>query len=337
MRPSVFPSLLSGKSLRYPQAYAAFDSVFKGKLSTAAAKALLVLMARRGETADELLGCADALRKNEPQIKDRIPGLTDTCGTGGDNSQSFNISTLAAIVAAGAGCKIAKHGNRAFSSKCGSSDLMESFGIDLAAPAKKMTGAIRKTGLGYFHAPNYHPALAPLQAMRRGLKIKTLFNLLGPLANPMTLEAKLAGVPSRRNFDMFCEIFKKTEIKRVLLVHSEKDGLDEISSSSPTRAAWIENGKTRIFTIDPRKHGLKPAPRGRLRCSSVAEYRKLALDILLGKEKGPLADTVLINAGAAIWVGGQAKDLEEGIEKARQALYSGSAYNILRGLIKALS
>lgn len=330
---AALPGLLTGKKLSRSQAALLFDTCFTGKVTPQQIKNLLVLLARRGETAEDLLGCLDAVRKNEPQIKERITGLLDTCGTGGDGSRSINISTLAALAAAGAGCKVAKHGNRAFSSKCGSSDLLEALGVKLDAASGKMIRAA-KAGFGYFHAPYYHPAVAGMHPVRKQIGIKTIFNLLGPLANPMKLESKLAGVSSLENFKMFTEILKKAGVKRVLLVYCVGDSLDEISCSVPTHAALITGGKVKKFTIDPKKLGFKPVPKSRLSVASLEESKRKALKVLQGKEKGPILDVILINAGAAIWIAGKAKNLAEGIEKARQSVRSGRAYQSLKKLVE---
>jgi anthranilate phosphoribosyltransferase len=186
--------LMARRSLSLADSRKAFTLLFSQSIPAMKAKSFLLLLAKKGETADELLGCLQAIRRLEKPIGPRIPGLMDTCGTGGDGRHTINISTLVALVIAGAGGKIAKHGNRAISSRSGSSDLMESFGIKLNAPPKKMIEAIRRSGLGYFHAPFYHPVFAKMQPLRQSLKKRTILNLLGPLVNPMRLDYQLVGV-----------------------------------------------------------------------------------------------------------------------------------------------
>ncbi len=331
---SALTPLLGGKNLTYRQAYGLFDELFSMPSPEAAAKTVLALLARKGETADEVRACVDALAKHEPKIKTPVRGLIDTCGTGGDQSYSINISTLSAIVAAGAGCKVAKHGNRAFSSRCGSSDLMESLGVKLEAGPVKMIRAIQKSGFGYFHAPFYHPAISRFQKVRKELKIRTIFNLLGPLTNPVKLEGKLVGVANKRIFDLYLSIFKKSGIKKILMVHSPNDGMDEISCSAPSQAVFIQSGKIRHFSINPQELGLKKVSKSQLESRSLAQSKKISLDILQGKEKGPILSVILINAGAAIWVSGRARNLQEGIQMAGQSISTGRAYQALKGLIR---
>ncbi len=333
MMSGVLSQLTLGKDLSYSQSVSVFNQVFSGKVTDPQIKSLLVLLARKGETADEIRGCGDSLKKNEPRFPVRMPGLTDTCGTGGDQSCSLNISTLSAIVTAGAGAKVAKHGNRAFTSKCGSSDLMEALGVKLEAGPAKMAQAIRKSGIGYFHAPAYHPAVGRLQKIRKELKIRTIFNLLGPLANPLQPDRKLVGVSSGKAFEIYLNVLRKAGLKRGLLVHSQ-DGMDEISTSVPTQAALIERGRVKKMRINPRAFGLRKVSKSGMACCSPAESKALSLRILQGKEKGAVLDVILINAGAAIWVSGKAQNLQEGINLARKSITSGKAFNALKGLIK---
>ncbi len=322
--------LVTGKSLKQDESRKVFSRIFQGDLSEQKVKTLLALLAAKGETAEEVYGCLQALRMHEPSGKTGISGLTDTCGTGGDKSYSLNISTLAALAAAGAGCRIAKHGNRAFSSKCGSSDLLEAFGFNVKTSRNSMLRSIRKNRIGYFHAPAHHPALARFQQIRRQLGIKTLFNLLGPLANPLDIDAQLVGVSSARAFNLYVSIMKKSA-KRALVIYG--DGLDEISCSSPTLAAWIEKGKARIFEIDYKKAGLRTAKPSALKSMSLKDSKRRCEKILRGREKGPVLDVVLINAGAALWIAGQARTLGQGIELARKSIQAGKAYQALKGLV----
>lgn len=330
-----FLALLAGKNLTGPEAHEIFSSLFAGKLTAAQTKTLVLLLAKKGETAEEVSACLQALKKYEPQGSIQIPGLIDTCGTGGDNSHSLNISTLSALVAAGAGCKVAKHGNRAFSSKCGSSDLMEAFGVKLDAPAASMIASIRKNGIGYFHAPNYHPTIGKFQALRRSLKVKTIFNLLGPLVNPFRLNGQLVGVANEKTFHLYTGILKKQKAVRSLVVYSDRDGMDEISTAFTTRAALITRGKLTPVRINPKTLKLRKVTAKALKIKSIQESKTKAERILKGIEKGPVIDVILINAAAAIYVAGNAKDLKDGILKARASLNSGKAYQALKGLVKS--
>ncbi len=324
-----FSRLLQGESLSRYESLRLFDRIFKGKVPETQVKSLLVLLAEKGETADEVLGCLEALRQHEPAARGSA-GLLDTCGTGGDKSYSLNVSTLAALTAAGAGCRIAKHGNRAFSSRCGSSDLLEAFGVNLNSPRAAMARSIKKHGIGYFHAPSHHPVIGRFQALRKNLRIKTIFNLLGPLSNPMKIETQMVGVANAAAFNLYVSILKKSGIKRALVVYG--DGLDEISCCAPTLAALIEKGKARIFEIDYKKAGLRTVSPAAMRSRSLKESKSRSEKILNGQEKGPALDLILLNAGAAIWTAGKAHTLGEGIENARVSLKSGKALAALKAL-----
>ncbi len=331
---SLFPKLLSGKNLTFQESFKLFDLFFSGQLSDSECKAALVFLSQKGETLDEVRGCLASLSRYEPPARISVKGLLDTCGTGGDRSHSLNISTLAAIAAAGAGVKVAKHGNRAFTSKCGSSDLMESFGVRINAPRKTMIRSIQKSGLGYFHAPAHHPVISKFQPLRRSLKIKTILNLLGPLTNPLRLETKMVGTANRKTFDLYAEILKTMRLRRALVVYSPGENMDEISGVSPTQAALIEKGKVKYFYIDPSKLGFKKVKTRALLVTSVKNSRQKSFEILSGKERGPAADVVILNAAAAIWTAGKAVTLKEGIEIARRSISSGRALKKLEELVK---
>lgn len=322
---SALPKLLTKKSLNFRESLALFDEFFSGRLNEAACKTILVLLSQKGVEADEMLGCLKALSKYEPPAKVAARGLLDTCGTGGDKSSSLNISTLAAIVAAGAGVKVAKHGNRAFTSKCGSSDLMESFGVNLNASAKTMIKAIKKNGFAYFHAPAHHPVVAKFQGLRKKLKIKTILNLVGPLTNPLALETKMVGTADEKTFHLYAKIFSKMKFKRALVVYSPKEHMDEISGASPSKAALIEKGRVKYFKIDPANYGMKKVSPNALKAASATACKSKARKILSGKETGAAATVVMLNSGTAIWTAGKAATLKEGIEMAYDSVHSGKA------------
>lgn len=320
--------LLTGRSLNPKQSRSLFDRLFRQKMKKEEAKALLLLLAKKGETTEELLGCLRALRQLEPPKAVSIPRLMDTCGTGGDGAGTLNVSTLAAFVIAGAGGKVAKHGNRAISSRAGSSDLMEAIGVRLDTPARHMVESIRRSGIGYFHAPLYHPVFARVQSLRRELKTRTIFNLLGPLANPLKIEAQLLGVSKEAFVPLYAEVLKQQGIRRALVCHSQ-DGLDEISPSAPTEVAWIENGKISYGTIRPERYGFRKAPKLAFAGGSLKKNHALALKLLQGKLKGPLRDLILINSAAGLVVSGVVPNLRAGLFRARRSLESGRAYRAL--------
>lgn len=328
---SSLAKLLRGKDLAEKEGRPLFRSLFKGRLKQSQAKALLLLLARKGETVEELGNCLRALRSLEKPYPVSIPHLMDTCGTGGDRSHSINVSTLAALVIAGAGGKVAKHGNRALSSRSGSSDLMEALGVRLEAPRKRMLESIRRYGIGFFHAPLYHPLFARMQPLRRELKTRTIFNLLGPLANPLKIEARLVGVSKLGQVALYANVLGKQGIRRALVCHSA-DGLDEISPAAPTLTAWVEGGRVRYETIHPKRYGFRPVSQKAFRASTVRKNRALALRLLQGKLRGPMRDLVVINSAAGLVLCGVARDLHMGIRLAEDSLDSGRAFRALHGL-----
>jgi anthranilate phosphoribosyltransferase len=323
--------LLLGRSLSLADARKFFHLLFTGMIPFTKAKSFLLLLAQKGETADELLGCLQALQALEKPISSGPAGLMDTCGTGGDGRQTINISTLVALVIAGAGGKIAKHGNRAISSKSGSSDLMEAFGVKLDAAPKKMIAAIRHCGLGYFHAPLYHPVFARMQPLRTALKRRTILNLLGPLVNPMRLDHQLVGVSEKRLIPLYARVLSKSGRKTALVCHSF-DGMDEISTSVPTTVAWVTPNKVRMSVIRPKPFGLQKARASDLSVNSVRGSKVLAESILCGKEKGPARDTVLLNAAYGLLICGKAGSVQKGISLAKESINSGKALNVLHQL-----
>lgn len=328
------PSLLTGKSLSYSQAKVFFLSAFKGELDEPQIKAWLLLMADRGETPEELRACADALQAVEKVQATAFRDLLDTCGTGGDGKHSINVSTLAAFTAAGAGLRVAKHGNRAISSRSGSSDVMEALGVRLDAGKKAMMTSLRQAGIAYFHAPFYHPVFARLQPLRKKMGTRTIFNLLGPLVNPCRLAYQLTGVSRPEQLKLYAEVLRKRSgLKRALVCHSA-DGMDEISLNAKTRYALIEGSKVRYGTIDPAKLGFKKAPDRLFRGGSARENAAFAKAFLSGKIQDPRADLVMLNAGAAIWLAGMTNSLAAGIQAARQSVETGRALRALETLVR---
>jgi anthranilate phosphoribosyltransferase len=323
--------LLLGRSLTLADARKFFTLLFTDVIPFTKAKSFLLLLAQKGETAGELLGCLQALQALEKPIGPKIPGLMDTCGTGGDGRQTINISTLVALVIAGAGGKIAKHGNRAISSRSGSSDLMEAFGVKLDAAPRKMFSAIQTSGLGYFHAPFHHPVFGKMQPLRRALKRRTILNLLGPLVNPMRLDHQLVGVSEKRWIPLYAKVLSKMGRKTALVCHSN-DGMDEISTSAPTAVAWVTPNKVRMDVIQPRTYGFRKASFKDLAVNSVKKSVSRAKNILAGKEKGPARDAVVLNAAYGLLLSGKARSVEEGIVFAEESIDSGSALKVLKKL-----
>ena len=327
--------LITGQSLSLSDSRKTFTLLFTEALPFAKAKSFLLLLTLKGETADELLGCLQALQVLENPIGPRTAGLMDTCGTGGDGRSTINISTLVALVIAGAGGKIAKHGNRAISSRSGSSDLMESFGVKLDAHPRKMLQALKCSGLGYFHAPVYHPVFSRMQPLRQALKSRTILNLLGPLVNPMRLDYQLVGVAQKKLVPLYAKVLSRLGRKAALVCHSA-DGMDEISTSTPTTAAWVTPNRVRMTVIRPLAYGLQKAQASDLSVDSVKKSKQRAENILNGKDRGPSRDTIVLNAAFGLLLCGKARTVPEGIVLAKESLDSGKALNVLKQL-KALS
>lgn len=328
-------SLLQGKSLARPASKALFQELFQEKLAFAQAKTLLLLLARKGETPDEVLGCLDALKLFEPKKNLGIPHLIDTCGTGGDGSHSINVSTLAALVIAGAGGKVAKHGNRALSSRCGSSDLMEALGVNINTSPEKMIRSINSSDIGYFHAPLYHPTFSKMQPLRRLLKVRTIFNLLGPLSNPFKLSGQVIGVARAKYVPLFAKILSRQNLSCALVAHGT-DGLDELSISAPSQLAWIRKNKISYEILTPEKTGLKRSKSPQIKIKSLTQSKKMALDFLQGKLQGSIRDMILLNAAAGLVVAGKAGTLREGVWVATQSVSQGKAFQAYLQL-KAIS
>ena len=324
--------LLQNRDLLKGEAKEIFLKVYRQEIPEIEAKALLLLLAKKGETAQEVLGCLNALQSMEKPGRVSIPGLMDTCGTGGDGKHSLNVSTLAALVIAGAGGKVAKHGNRGISSRCGSSDLMEALGVKLDAPKSRMIHALRRFGIAYFHAPFYHPVFSKMQPLRKKIKKPTIFNLLGPLANPLRVQAQLIGVSSVKTLKLYAQVLAASKARSTLVCHSQ-DGLDEISVQAPTQVAKISKGQVIWGRIDPRRLGFKVSKRRMPKVASIQASKDLALKLLQNKIQGPARNTVVLNAAAGLWISGRAKSLGQGIKMADHSIRSGKAYQALRGLV----
>lgn len=330
----VLTALLAGKKLSFAEAKKVFTALFQEKIPVSQAKAFLLLLAERGESSDELRGCVEALRALEPPRRSPYGDLLDTCGTGGDGSHSVNVSTLAAFVIAGAGGHVAKHGNRAITSKSGSSDLLDALGVKIEAPIARMQAAIKKAGIGYFHAPLYHPVFARVQPLRKSLKVRTVFNLLGPLVNPLNVAYQLTGVSRAEHLKLYAEVFKhRPGVKRALICRSE-EGWDEISVLKPTRFLLVEKGRVKAGVIDPRELGLQGGRLEDLKGGTPERSAVLAEKILNGTQKGPLRNLIVINAAAGIWTAGLAKNLREGVLAAESSINSGNARKALRDLVR---
>jgi anthranilate phosphoribosyltransferase len=323
--------LLENSSLTTEQAYQAMSAIMNGQCSEIEISALLVALRMKGETPEEVAGCAKAMREMVTPIPVHGLPVIDTCGTGGDHSNTFNISTTAAFVAAGAGAIVAKHGNRAASSRCGSADVLGELGINIDCSPEKVAECVQKIGIGFLFAPRLHPAMKYAIGVRRGLGIRTIFNLLGPLTNPAGARRGVLGVFSTKAQDLIAQAALELGADHLLVVHG-LDGLDEISISMPTRALEIQNGMIEEKLITPEDFGIPMAPITSIAGGDAAENAGILRDVLSGC-KGACRDVVLLNAGAAILAADLAADWQEAVSIAASTIDSGKAWDKLNDLI----
>jgi len=313
-----------------------FKNFFGDSDSTALSlevKKTLLCLAQRGESPAEVWALIQLIQSMETRYKTGLAGVIDVCGTGGDGRNTLNISTISALTIAGAGGFVAKHGNRAISSRCGSSDLMEALGVRLSAEPKRMLKALKEAGIAYLHAPTYHPLFAKIQPLRQSLGVRTIFNLLGPFLNPFEPSGQMVGVSRPEQLHFFLEILKLKKMKRSVVFHSH-DGLDEISTGAPTDVAELRDGKVRQWTIEPAQFGYKKAKISDYAGGNADRNKKITLALLKGKLSGPARDVVEINAAMGLYLCGKAPDFKSAILQARQSLDQKRAYRALETLIR---
>lgn len=303
-----------------------FEEILDGKLSTDEIKSALIDMADRGETAQEIAAAAKAMRAR--MITAKAPKTAiDVCGTGGDGQHSLNVSTATALVVAACDVPVAKHGNRAASSKAGGADTLEALGIDMAKAASGAEATLADMGIGFFFAQNHHPALGPLAPIRKELGRRTIFNLLGPLCNPCGVTRQLIGVASPDLVETYAGAMCRLGYDHAVVVSGE-EGLDEISIAGPTKAAWIKDGAVTLSTITPEEAGLDRAPLSAIK-GGDAQFNAAALRDLLGGKKGAYRDAVLLNSAAALMIAGKADSLRDGAEEAAEVIDKGLAKALL--------
>ncbi len=297
--------------------------VLDGGASEVLLSAFLIALKMKGETSAELAGFARAMRERSVYV-DCGPDVIDTCGTGGSGDGTFNISTIAGIVMAGAGAKVAKHGNRSISSaSAGSAEVVEALGVRFAMSPEDASRAVREVGMGFLYAPHLHPAMKYAQPVRRELKIRTVFNLLGPLANPARAQAQLIGAPSAHAAKLMAEALKELGTARSFVVHGY-NGLDEISTTGATEVFEVTRGGVTRHVWSPADFGVRATTIEHLRGGDAAENARIALEVLEGKE-GPARDIVVVNASAGLVAAGLAADLREGVRIAEESIDTGAA------------
>ena len=320
---SAIDRLLDRQQLSGDEAFAVAGEMLSGNVPPAQVGALLALLRAGGETADVIYGFARALRAQMQPVDAGCDGLVDTCGTGGDGRGTFNVSTVSALVAAGAGCRVAKHGNRRVSSRCGSADVLEALGVRIDLSAADSAEQLRSTGITFLYAPHFHPGLQRLAPLRRQLGFRTVFNLVGPLANPAGVKRQVVGVFDGALIHPVAEALRRLGAEHALIVHGT-DGGDEISIVGPTCICELKNGTMIDFEVRPEQFDLPRGESERISGGTAAENAAIAVRILSG-ERSPARDIVLLNAGAAIYVAGLAASLGDGIRMADRSIDDGSA------------
>jgi anthranilate phosphoribosyltransferase len=323
--------LVDGHDLDRDAMHAVFSEMMDGKATDVQKSALLIALRMKGETADEITGAAMAMRERVTPLTVDRGDVIDTCGTGGDGRGTFNVSTVAAIVAAGGGALVAKHGNRAVSSSCGSADLLMELGVAVDLDAPRMSEVLRRTGISFLFAPKLHPAMGAVMGVRRELGVRTIFNVLGPLTNPAFARRQVLGVYADHLVDVLARVLLALGAEHALVVHS-RDGLDEISVSAPTRVCEVRGGTIREFEMTPGEAGVSEHRLEAIAGGDAAENARIARAILEGEEGAP-ADIVALNAGAALYVAGAAPSIRDGVTLARRAISTGRAMEKLQQLI----
>ena len=324
--------ILEGNDLTFEQAQKLLDTIFEGDVSEVQIAAFLAAMRVKKAAVSELAGLATSLRNHAVKVEAGIENLVDTCGTGGSKQKTFNISTAAAIVAAGAGVYVAKHGNRGITSKCGSADVLAELGVNIQASPKIIARCIRETHIGFMFAPLFHPAMKHVQPIRQSLDFRTAFNVLGPLANPAGAKLQIIGVSEESLCQRMVQTLKLLGAVRTMVVCS--GGFDEISTMNPTTIYQLENGSITQKEINAADYGLEKACLDELKGGDVKTNAKIITDIITGKERGKRRDIVLLNAAAAIIISGLAKDFGSSLLKAAESIDSGNAKKCLEKLIK---
>ncbi|HEX7153646.1 MAG TPA: anthranilate phosphoribosyltransferase [Thermoanaerobaculia bacterium] len=325
--------LVEGRDLTREEMHDVFSRVMDGQATDVQKSAFLIALRMKGETAEEITGAAMAMRERVTPLEADRETLVDTCGTGGDGRGTFNISTVAALVAAGAGASVAKHGNRAVSSSCGSADVLAELGVELDLDAARMSEVLRRAGISFLFAPKLHPAMSAVASVRRELGVRTIFNVLGPLTNPAFARRQVLGVFAERLVDVVAQVLLALGATHALVVHS-RDGLDELSVSAATHVCEVKDGAIRRYEVEPEALGIARHSIDALAGGDTRENARIARAILSGEE-GARQDVVAANAGAALYVAGLAPTIRDGVTLAKEAIRSGAAKAKLDQLIVA--
>lgn len=310
-----------------------FHHLLKGDVSADAARSVLILLREKGESSLEIAQAAMVLREKGIHLKLNHPYLVDNCGTGGDGKASFNVSTVSALVAAAGGACVVKHGNRSVTSKVGSADLLEALGVRIDAPSDRMLAALKKVGIGYFHAPVYHPVMKNMAPVRKSIQGRTVFNLLGPLLNPFQVKHQVIGVCRADLVSRMAEAVRLLGTERTFVICGE-GSMDEATTYGVTRGLEIRLGKIRPFIFRGREFGFKKGSEQSLRGGSVRRNKAIALGILRGEIQDSKKDAVILNAGLTLLASGKVSKLDDGIVRAREVIENGSAYQLLKCFVE---
>ncbi len=316
-------AIIQGKDLDQESAAAMLMDIFSGQITEAQIGAFMAALATKGETFEELAGAAQAMRRKAVRVQALSKKVIDTCGTGGDASGSFNISTTTAFVVAGAGITVAKHGNRSISSKCGSADVLEELGVSLSVDPEIVEEAVNEIGIGFMFAPLYHGSMKYAMKARTQCGIRSIFNMLGPLTNPAAASCQILGVYAPELTEMFAKALRLLGVERAFVVHGH-DGMDEITTTDLTRVSELADGSIKSYDLDPLNFFEDYARPEDLKGGDVKENAAITLGILKG-EKGPKRDIVLINSGCGLVAAGAAQTVKDGIKLAEDAIDSGNA------------
>ncbi|MFX1519712.1 MAG: anthranilate phosphoribosyltransferase [Promethearchaeota archaeon] len=325
--------VVNNENLAENAAKSAMRAIMSGDATPAQISALLIALRMKGETIEEISAFASIMREFCTQIDPNVDKrkLIDTCGTGGDKIKTFNISTIASFVISGAGIPVAKHGNRAVSSKCGSADILEGLGVNINASAEIVEHCIEKIGIGFMFAPIFHPAMKYAMKSRREIGIRTVFNILGPLTNPANAKTQILGVYTPYLTEKMANVLNVQGVDRAFVVHG-LDGLDEIGSTCETQISELNNGHIETYTVAPEDFGIKRAQSSEIQGGDLAKNIEICFQVLRGN-KGSTRDIVLLNASAGILVGGKVETITEGIEVAEEVIDSGIALRRLKELV----
>ncbi|HHV96898.1 MAG TPA: anthranilate phosphoribosyltransferase [Clostridiaceae bacterium] len=322
--------LADRKSLTEQEAAGALNCIMSGEATDSQIGSFITALRIKGETIEEITGCAKVMRQKAEAINPSVSYYIDTCGTGGDGTNTFNISTAAAFIASAAGVPIAKHGNRSVSSKCGSADVLENLGININLTPDQVKSCIENVGIGFLFAPVFHKSMKYAANVRKELGIRTIFNILGPLTNPANAKGQVLGVFAEHLTEIVAKVLMNLGVERALVVHG-MDGMDEITTTTKTKITEIKCGNIETYELDPQDYGFKPASKKDLVGGSAEENSRIIISVLQG-EKGAKREIVLLNAAASLYVGKVANSISEGIKIAEEIIDSGMALKKLEEL-----